>query len=291
MARKILGITFIVAAVIGLIFSLAGIILVWSVRIPLTTNLVSTLELIDTTLEATSSGLTVVEETITQSVSDINSLENTVRTAGQGVEDSVPLVESLSTLMSQDIPTAINATQTSLTTMQDAAGTIESSLKLVTSIPFLPIEGYDPEVSLSESLEDVSQSLDAIPQSLAEMETTMNTTKGNLIMLSAQVNIIARNISELKDSLYELSFVFDQYQDAISTIQTKVDSSRQNLASTITIGAWFFTVILIWLGIAQVGLLTQGIERLDRHPGDQPSQADGTPREETTPAEQEGEQE
>ena len=59
MARKVIGYTFIVAAILGLIFSLAGIVMVWVVRTPLTANLVSTLDLIDTTLEATSSGLKI----------------------------------------------------------------------------------------------------------------------------------------------------------------------------------------------------------------------------------------
>jgi methyl-accepting chemotaxis protein len=264
MARKIIGYTFIVAAILGLIFSLAGIVLVWAVKTPLTTNLATSLELIDTTLEATSSGLTVAEDTITGAVTDLGSIENTVQTAGKGIDDSVPLVESLSTLLSENLPQAINATIVGLDTMQEAAGTLESSLQLITSIPFLPIEPYDPEVSLTDSLADVSQTLEAIPESFSEMETTLNTTRGNLVMLTAQVNIIARNISELKNSLYEIQFVFDQYQEVISKLQEKLDSFQDNLQLGITITAWIFTIIFIWLGIAQVGLLTQGLERIDR---------------------------
>jgi methyl-accepting chemotaxis protein len=264
MARKIIGYTFIVAAILGLIFSLAGIVLVWAVKTPLTTNLATSLELIDTTLEATSSGLTVAEDTITGAVTDLGSIENTVQTAGKGIDDSVPLVESLSTLLSENLPQAINATIVGLDTMQEAAGTLESSLRLITSIPFLPIEPYDPEVSLTDSLADVSQTLEAIPESFSEMETTLNTTRGNLVMLTAQVNIIARNISELKNSLYEIQFVFDQYQEVISKLQEKLDSFQDNLQLGITITAWIFTIIFIWLGIAQVGLLTQGLERIDR---------------------------
>lgn len=264
MARKIIGYTFIVAAILGLIFSLAGIVLVWTVRTPLTKNLATSLELINTTLEATSSGLTVAGDTITGAVTDLGSIENTVQTAGKGIDDSVPLVETLSTLLSEDLPQAINATQTGLVTMQEAAGTLESSLRLITSIPFLPIDPYNPEVSLTDSLADVSQSLEAIPDSFSEMESTLNTTKGNLVMLTAQVNIIARNISELKNSLYEIQHIFDQYQEVISKLQEKLNSFQENLELGITITAWIFTIIFIWLGIAQVGLLTQGLERIDQ---------------------------
>ncbi|MBE9475367.1 MAG: hypothetical protein IMY85_10795, partial [Chloroflexi bacterium] len=129
MARKIIGITFIVAAIIGLIFSIAGIALVWGVKAPLTANLVNAIDLIDTTLDATSSGLAVVDDTLTRTISEFNTLENTVQTASKGVDDSVPLVESLSGLLSGHIPQAIEATQTGLTTLQDAAGTLESTLQ------------------------------------------------------------------------------------------------------------------------------------------------------------------
>ena len=263
MARKVIGYTFIVAAILGLIFSLAGIVMVWVVKTPLTTNLISTIDLIDTTLEATSSGLTIVDDTLTNTISDLTSIENTVHTAGRGIDDSVPMVEALSVLMSENIPQAISATQTGLSTLQDAAGTLESTLRLITSIPFLPIEGYDPDISFSAALEEVSQSLDAIPQSLSEMDNTMIATKGNLIMLGAQINIIARNISDLQDSFYEIQLVFDQYQEVISGVQVKLDSFRDNLQTGITISAWIFTIIFVWLGIAQVGLLTQGLERID----------------------------
>ena len=263
MARKVIGYTFIVAAVLGLLFSLAGIFLVWTVKAPLTANMFSTLELIDTTLEATSAGFTIVDDTLTNTISDLSSIENTVQTAGSGIDDSVPMAQSLSTLLSENIPQAIAATQTGLSTLQDAAGTLESTLQLLTSIPFLPIEGYDPEVSFSSALEDVSQSLDAIPESLSEMETTMNTTEGNLVMLGAQVNIIARNISELKDSFYQIQLVFDQYQEVIEDVQDRIDTFRGNLQTGITVTAWIFTFIFIWLGIAQLALLTQGLERVD----------------------------
>jgi methyl-accepting chemotaxis protein len=266
MARKIIGTTFIVAAIIGLILSAAGTVLVWAVREPLTTNLVNTIDLIGTTLEATSSGLSAVDETLSSTISNINNLESTIQTASKAVDDSVPMVESISGLLSGNFPDAIEATQTGLTTLQDAAGSIESTLQLLTSIPFLPIERYAPEVAFTDALEDVSESLDPISQSLVEMEGTLNTTQGNMIMIAAQLRIMSRNISDLKSSLYDIQLVLEQYQEVITTAQEKVDSIRINLSTIITVTAWIFTIIFIWLGIAQLGLLTQGLERVDWHP-------------------------
>ncbi len=264
MARRIIGITFVVAAIFGLIFSLAGVVFVWVVKEPITQNLVSTIDLIETTLEATSSGLTVAEDTLTQAITDLGNLESTIQTASKTLEDSVPMVETLSSLTSESLPGAIEATQTGLNSVQDAARSIESTLRLITSIPFIPIESYDPEVSFTDALDDVSSSLEPIPDSLLEMEKTLNKTKGNLVLISAQVRIIARNIGDLKTSLYQVQLVVGQYQDVITVLQSRVETFRSNLSTIITISIWLFTIIFIWLGIAQLGLLTQGLERIDR---------------------------
>lgn len=263
MARRIIGMTFIVAAIIGLIFSLAGVIFVWAVKEPITQNLVSTIDLIETTLEATGSGLTVADDTLTQAMADLGILEDTIQTASKSLEDSVPMLEMLSNLTSGSLPEAIEATQTGLNTAQDAARSIESTLRLITSIPFLPIESYAPDVSFTDALEDVATSLEPIPDALLTMEDTLNTTKGNLVLIAAQVRIISRNIGELRNSLYQMQLIIDQYQDVITTLEDRVETFRVNLSTIINVAAVLFTIIFIWLGIAQLGLLTQGLERVD----------------------------
>jgi len=266
MARKIIGTTFIIASIIGLILSAAGIVLVWVVREPLTTNLVNTIDLVSSTLEATSSGLSAVDETLSSTILNITTLESTIQTASKSVDDSVPMVESISGLLSGNLPGAIEATQTGLTTLQDAAGTIESTLKLLTSIPFIPIERYAPEVAFTDALEDISENLDPISQSLVEMESTLNTTQSNITEISAELGNISQNISDLNNSLSDIQLVIEQYQEVITTAQEKIDSIRINLGMIITVTAWIFTIIFVWLGIAQLGLLTQGIERVDWQP-------------------------
>lgn len=263
MARKIIGTTFIIASIIGLILSAAGIVLVWVVREPLTTNLVNTIDLVSTTLEATSSGLSAVDETLSSTILNISTLESTIETASKSVDESVPMVESISGLLSGNLPAAIEATQTGLTTLQDAAGTIESTMQLLTSIPFIPIDKYAPEVAFTDALEDISGNLDPISQSLVEMESTLNTTQGNMNEIAAELGDISQNISDLNRSLSDIQSVIEQYQEVITTAQEKVDSIQTNLGMIITVTAWIFTIIFIWLGIAQLGLLTQGLERVD----------------------------
>ncbi|UCE00671.1 MAG: hypothetical protein JSV42_08160 [Chloroflexota bacterium] len=290
MARRIIGYSFVVAAIIGLIFSIAGIALVWSVKGSLSNKMVGALDLISTTLDATSSGLDTLDNTLTGTISQLTSLEQTLQTASKGVDDTVPMVDTMTGLLTSDIPLAIDATQTGLATLQEAAGALETTLQLVTSIPFLPIEPYDPDTPLTEAIDGVSQSLDAIPNSLSDMKDPLKTTTGNLTMLAAQLKIISRGVSDLKADLYEMQLVLGQYKKVISRIQKRVNAIQTNLDTIINVSAWVFTVIFVWLGIAQLGLLTQGLERIqlpsqDQGQDEEDSQEEDFPTNETIPKE------
>jgi methyl-accepting chemotaxis protein len=251
MARKIIGITFITAAIIGLILSVGGIVLVWVVRVPLTDNLLNTVDLIGTTLEATNTGLATVDETLSKTISNISTLEITIQTASSAVDDSVPMVETISDLLTTNFPDAIEATQTGLITLQDAARSIER---------------YAPEKSFTDSVEDISTSLEPISQSLLDMEGSLTTTKTNMVTIASQLRTISQNIGDLKSSLSDIQLVLEEYQDVIATAQEKVDLIHENMGLFINVTAWIFTIIFVWLGIAQLGLLTQGLERVDWHP-------------------------
>lgn len=257
---KIIGITVIIAAIAGLIICIGGIVGVWMVREPLAAGLTNTFELLSTTLQATTDGLTVADRSLSQASDTVKALENTIRTMGKAVEDTSPLMESISNLMGSGLPDAILATQSALNSAQSSARSVESTLALITSFPLLPIKPYQPEVPLTDALGNVSASLDPIPQSFTSMEDSLNTSKGNIIMLAAQVNIIANNVSELRANLTDAQQVLSQYQAVLSTLQKQVDATLASLPQLLNGLAWGVTIILVWLGLTQVGLLYQGFE-------------------------------
>ena len=62
----IIGITVIIAAIAGLVICIGGIVGVWMAREPLATSLTNTFDLLGTTLKATSDGLTVADQSLSQ---------------------------------------------------------------------------------------------------------------------------------------------------------------------------------------------------------------------------------
>lgn len=255
---RILGVLLVIAAIFGLIFSGWGLVRIWTIKSQVIADILSTIELTHTTLEATSEGLFLAEQSLRQAKVDVVSLKNTLEATGRAIRATNPIISSLSDLMANDLPDAIEATQMSLETAQSSARLIESFLRTLSSIPFLPIEPYDPQVPLQESLGEVSASLEGIPESLLEMEENLGQSQGNLILIQAEFNIMARHVEQINESLTNAETIVLEYQEVISELQDRTSNLENDIPRRINNLVWWLTFILIWLAIIQLGVLLQG---------------------------------
>jgi methyl-accepting chemotaxis protein len=258
--RRITGYALILASIAGLLFSLAGIIGIWGVQRNLRESLMETLDLLDITLVTTTQGLTVVNDSLIKASTDVRALSATLQTTGRAISDTNPIIVEVSELVSDELPDAVLKTQIALTSAQASARLIERTLTFISNLPLLPIEAYNPPVPLEVALGEVVTSLDPIPESLSAMETNLNTSRGNLILIEAEFNIMARHIDDINTSVADARTVIHQYQGVVSTLQEQITSLQTNLPTWLNTAAWFITVGLVWLGLTQLGLLAQGFE-------------------------------
>lgn len=262
--NRVLGGVFILTAIGGLFFCIAGLVFTWRNKMPLEENLLTTLDLIDSTLEATESGLGVTEQLLKKATLDVNSLEDTVLASSMAIEDTAPLLNSLSDVLTTDLPDTIAATQLSLLSAQTSARLIERVLIAVTSIPLFPGETYRPQVPLDQALAEVSKSLDPLTSSFQDMESGLRTSQGNLILIQAQFNIIARHISQFNEYISEANQVLDDYQKVILELQNGTRVLRSKIPTWINTVTFILTGGFIWLGIAQLALLLYGWETIHK---------------------------
>jgi uncharacterized phage infection (PIP) family protein YhgE len=272
MFTRIIAIAMIIAAIAGLVFSVGGIVAVWMVKEPLTTSLTNTLDLVGTTVEATSSALETANQTLANAADSITALESTISTTGQTISDTSPLLEMINSILTKSLPGTIEDTRAALNTAKDSAASIESTLRLLTSIPLLPITPYNPEVPLPDALGRVSDRLEPIPQKMKDLAPTITKSQENITALSTKVDEMATSIGEIRTNVESAQSVLTQYQELLVSLESRISTAQDALPSFMTTAAWFFTIVLIWLGLTQVGLLTQGLERLK--PAERP--AEGT---------------
>jgi uncharacterized coiled-coil protein SlyX len=92
----------------------------------------------------------------------------------------------------------------------------------------------------------------------------MKTTRGNIILIQAELNIMARHIKELNKTLSSAQLVVTQYQKIVMNLQERLANFETKLPKWLNVAAWTITIFLIWLGIIQLGLFMQGIDLITR---------------------------
>jgi hypothetical protein len=260
--RRLIGVLFVAAAVVGAIFSLAGLVEIWRYRPVVVRAVKDNLALFDQTLGTTQEGLTIVGQMVQTTTQDVASLQTTTQALATAIHDTNPMVDSLIDLTGQTFPEALGATKTSLASAQKSAQLIDNVLGALTSIPFSPVKAYKPEVPLHTALAEVANSLDTLPPSLASINTSLQDGKANLGDLEAEINKISDTTQGISLALGSAQTVIEQYQTINTKLKVRTEAIQPNATAWITAISWILSFGFAWLLIAQISLGMQGINLL-----------------------------
>jgi hypothetical protein len=265
---RLVGFILVIGAILGLILSIAGLVVVSSVEHQVTTRIVAGLDLLDSALGSTADGLSVADKALVEAEDTVRSLETTTLGVSQTISDTIPLVDSVATLVGEDLPSSISAAQTALTAAESSAKVADDTLALLSAIALLSGIEYAPPVPLHAGIAQISDSLDSLPASFTEMERGMNTTSNNLARIKTDVAWLSGSIGQIDTSLADAQSVVGQYQSVVVSLRAELASTRTTLPRWLRWLRWGISLILVWLGIAQLGLLSQGLELVRRASGD-----------------------
>jgi methyl-accepting chemotaxis protein len=249
---RLVGFILVIGAILGLILSIAGLVIVSSVENQVTTRIVAGLDLLDSALDSTADGLSVADKALVEAGDTVRSLETTTLGVSQTISDTIPLVDSVATLVGEDLPSSISAAQTALTAAESSA---------------LSGVEYEPPVPLHTGIAQISGSLDRLPAAFTEMERGLDTTSSNLARIETDVAWLSGSIGQIDTSLDDARSVVGQYQSVVVSLRAELASTRETLPRWLGWLRWGISLILVWLGIAQLGLLSQGLELVRREWG------------------------
>jgi len=265
--RKLIGILLLLAAVLGLIFSIGAIAFVWRIEQPLAENLVSTIDLLSQTMEITADGLEITQVAIRSSVDTISALQSTVQTTASTIKSSGPMVEEINALMQTDLPNTIQATEASLRAASQSARVIDGLLGTFSSIPLVGSSlNYNPDVPLSAALSDVADNLSSLPQAFDNMAESLEETTSNIETFQADLSVMAESIGQIESSVAQYEQVIAGYQYSITQVVAGLDNLKTNIPTFVHFLILAMTVFFVWMAIAQLGLLTQGWELVTEQP-------------------------
>ena len=260
----IAGIALVAAGIAGIILSIAGIVVLARVEHIVEPVMMKQVELIDRTLATTAEGLVLAETSLALAADTAASLETVMAGVGQAVGDTAPMMDSVADLLGEQLPATIRATQDTLAAVATSAKLVDDVLSVVTAIPLLGMGSYVSEVSLHQGLEEVAASLDEVPISLGAAQEGLTSASGNLEGLQEDFTVVADDLGQLSTSLESAQSVVVRHQGTVADLQALVASIRQGLPGWLRLFQLGLSFVLIWLGIAQIGLIIQGWELIRR---------------------------
>ena len=259
-----IGVALILAGILGLVLSIGGLIVLPRLERQVREATVQQLEVLDRALVATLDGLITAKTSLVQAEEAVNTLEVIMVDVGDAMDDTVPVIEVAAELLNEQLPSTIETTQEALTSVATSAQLVDSLLGVISAFPLLGADLYSPDVSLHQGFQDVSDSLDGIPPLLLTAGEGLGASTENLQDVEKGFAAMGQTIGKTTTSLESAQTVLEDYQKIAGDLQGTLSTVKGSLPGWLRAIRWGLTLALIWLGVAQIGLITQGWERLGR---------------------------
>ena len=144
---------------------------------------------------------------IKSSIADVNAVVTTAETTAdnlaQSVSDTRPLLNQIGVVASEQVPDNLETIQEAFPGLEQVAGVIDRTLVTLNSFRIdeeifgfnfqydLGID-YEPEIPFDQSVRDLSEGLEGIPESLRAMDAYITITSENLETISQDIQTLAR---------------------------------------------------------------------------------------------------
>jgi hypothetical protein len=260
--RRFVGLILIITAVFGWLLSLGGIAALWSSKPVVTTTSIDLVDSITISLDATEQMLAVLNLSLQQARSSLDQVASTLDDFGETIGATSSVLQSISDIIGNDFVDLLNNTVVGLSAMEKTSQLIDNTLIFVSAIPFFGGSQYRPEVPLSKSVAGLSADLKEMPVSLSQISKEMEMTATSLEPVPGSLEVLSAELIQVKSNLENAEKLTVEYQRIIDDYQGRMEAFQNNLPGIIQRLFLVITLFILWVAFAQIGLFTQGLERL-----------------------------
>ncbi len=255
---RIVAVIYIIGALFGILLSLGGTIGLWASKDSVTRQVTEIVTLMGRTLDATRSTISVVNTSLSQSSTHLDLIHVMITDTAATLADTDGLITETSTMIGEDMVLFVEDTQESLRTVQTSARFIDDFLGVVSNIPFIG-RRYQPDVTLQDSVAEVNQSLETLPEKFSNIQRELDVTAANIQTMQIEFTELAERVKLIDEELVQAIEVAEEYRMILADVRTRWDVVEENLSAWLTTGYLAITALLIWIFINQVGTLIHGI--------------------------------
>ena len=269
--KRILGLLMIVAALVGLVVCIAGIIYAPQVIDRAGSALDDSLAVVSQTLDTTEDGLLLAQTTLEQVDAGLETVASAVGGVSGALRETTPMLDAVGKIVSEDVPDSLDALQSVVPEVARAAGVVEDALialsefRLEQSILGISLGfdlgfDYDPQQSMAESIDSLGASLDGMSPRLRALQTFMDNASGDLESMGQDIDQVVDTLDTLTGQLESAAGLLDSFLATVNDLQRTMDQARDGLPQQLDLAKIAAIAILVWIGLAQIAPLYLGWE-------------------------------
>ncbi len=255
--KRVLGLLLVIVAIVSLVISVSGVIALWGARAALTTALQDTAQLAADTLVTTQKALAVADSALQNAADTITVLSGSIDSLANSMGTTQDALNSVTTLVRQDLPKTIEAAHTALESAQDTARVVDNFLSGISRIQFLNIN-YDPQVPLDKSIGQIGDSLDGLPEQLTKLGNDLDGIGANLPAITKTIHGLGTTLSDVDTTLAEARVVLKDYAAQLTRAQDAVQPIGAGIPAYVSLFISGLTFIMLWISVVQLIVLVIG---------------------------------
>lgn len=271
MFKRFLGLLMLLIAVGGIVLAFFGARLGHRLVDRVAANFDQTLQLTSQSLDTVSETLALAKSSITDVNTVMETAESTADDLAQTVTDTRPLLSQISSVTSEQVPDSLETIQEAFPSLEQVAGVIDRTLVTLNSFRIdeeilgFPIQydlgvDYAPEVPFDQSVRELGQGLEGLPESLRTLQVYINVTNGNLQTVSQDIRNLADDLGTVNGRISELEPILDEYIILITTTNDNARQLRAQINDDVQSIKNGITLVMVWLAITQIAPLYLGWE-------------------------------
>jgi hypothetical protein len=262
---RLIGAFYLVGAIIGLVVSIGGIVLLWTTRADVTNGINDMVLVTGRTIDATRQTVLVANRSLNQASENLALMQTMLEGVAETLDESTGLITSTGQMIGTDLAGVVTEAQGSLAEVEDSARMVDDALRVVdTTLSLLariPLIGpiYRPRTPLQESVISVTRSLDPLPASLARIRRELDTSAANVAVIRTEVALLAAEVGNIESSLEEARVVAEEYRVILVDLSDRLERFEQGLPLQLDIFYYAVTLLFASMLLTHAAMLIHGI--------------------------------
>jgi len=246
-----IGLALLVLSVIFFLVSLGGLIGIWVYNQPLTERALSLVETTSQDLEGAAMAIELSRAELISAQAQIDLLQAILETLGLNAQEDLNRLADIVGKVENTLTPVLDSVAGAISTLRETLLDIRDTIERINELPLVNIQIPGIE-GIEQGAENLQNLQNQIEEGSGKIEQLSQTTQDT-------VDSLTTGFAELEDSIGILLETLDEYALKIADTQEQLTYLDANLAKWIDWISVALTVILLWLGISQVGLFILGL--------------------------------